>query len=271
MLPGIVLLQNSAPTEDQRAAAALLFAGPKSAITGVQACRRLGLRTTDLPADNRIHLLVPHEHKLLSSAFVTVERTRRMPEPVLRRAVPVAPLVRSVLDAARSLRTRDPVAKLLIAAVQQGHCSINALATELELGSTRGTAIPRRLLTEISDLRSVAELHARRVGEQLNTAPTHWNTDLFGPNGHYIGCPDGWWDDVALAWEIDSLEFHFRSADYKRTLERNTRYAAAGVAVVQTLPSRLLEDPASVICELESAYQAASQRPRPPVHLARLM
>lgn len=269
MLPGVILLQDSAPTEDQRAAAALLFAGPRTLITGLEACRRHGLRPSEFPDDNGIHVLVPHEHKLLSSEYVTVERTTRLPTPVVRDEIPLAPVVRAVLDAARRLRSTDPTSKLLIESIQRGGCSTSALLRELNLGNPRGTALPRRLVGEIEGLRSVAELHARRVSEQLQVQPSHWNVSVYNGERKYVGCPDGWWDDVCLAWEIDSLDFHFRSRDYARTLQRNTRYAAAGITVVQTLPSRLLADPAGVIAELEAAHLAASNRPRPQVSLVR--
>jgi hypothetical protein len=102
----------------------------------------------------------------------------------------------------------------------------------------------------------------------MSKHPTHWNIDLFDTRGNYVGCPDAWWDDVGMAWEIDSFDFHFWRKEYERTTERNTRYAKAGVTVVHTLPSRLLSDPSAVLQDLEAAYRTAASRPRPPVHLA---
>ncbi|MFF5990837.1 hypothetical protein [Prauserella flavalba] len=97
--------------------------------------------------------------------------------------------------------------------------------------------------------------------------PSHWNPTVYGPAGQYVGCPDAWWDDVGLAWEIDSFEFHFSRFDYARTLQRNTNYAAAGLTVVQTLPSRLIHEPGGVLAELGAAYRAAAARPRPTVRV----
>ncbi|MEC3981235.1 hypothetical protein [Amycolatopsis sp. H20-H5] len=116
-------------------------------------------------------------------------------------------------------------------------------------------------------LRSVAEARAKTLSRRLPVPPSHWNAKIQGPDGRYLGRPDGWWDEIALAWEIDSIDFHFTKDGYARTLERNTRYAAAGIIVVQTLPSRLDKDPAGVLAELEAAYRTAASRPRPPVHL----
>jgi hypothetical protein len=142
------------------------------------------------------------------------------------------------------------------------------LSYELENGSPKGTAIPRRVLTQIDNLRSIAEFNARKLGRRLDVPPTHWNPELYYPSGKYLGRPDAWWDDVGLAWEIDSCEFHFYGADQARTYDRNNRYGAAGLIVVQTLPSRLLKEPDAVIAELKAAYAAAALRPRPGVLLA---
>lgn len=265
LLPGIILMSSNPPTTRQKTIAALLFAGSDAVVTGLGACRQYGL---GLPADNGLHVLVPHQHKLLSSEFLTVERTHRMPKPFMQSNTPLAPLPRAVIDAARRMHTETPAAKLLIEAIQRGGCEVAHLQSELKLGTPRGTALPRRLLGQIENLRSVAELHAHRLGRKLTTPPTHWNTKLYDKFGRYLARPDAWWEDVGLAWEIDSFEFHFTGEDYSRTLERNTRYAAAGLTFVQTLPSRLLKDTAAVVAELEAAYLAASLRPRPPVRLA---
>lgn len=268
LLPGVIAMQKGQPTMDQLTAAALLFAGPGAAITGIESCRRHGLRNRELPDEDGLHLLSPHRHKMLSSGFVTIERTRRMPETLIRDEVPVAPLVRSTLDAARRMRATDPVAKLLIEAMQRGRCTPKALSRELEAGSQRGTAIPRRILAEAVDLRSVAELHGRRLADQLAVPPSHWNVELYDAHGNYVGCPDAWWDDVGLGWEIDSMDFHLGQTGYARTLERNTRYTTAGIMIVQTLPSRILREGGAVLRELEAAYRTASGTPRPPVNLS---
>ena len=111
----------------------------------------------------------------------------------------------------------------------------------------------------------MAEARAKELSKRLPVPPSHWNPTIHTPGGVYVGCPDGWWDDVALAWEIDSVDFHFSKDSYARTLRRNTRYAAAGITVVPTLPSRLRDDPRGVLCELEAAYRTAASRPRPSV------
>jgi hypothetical protein len=268
LLPGIVQLQNHEPTTDQRATAALLYAGAGAQITGVESCRRQGMRSAHLPATHELHLLIPHERKIRSTGFVTIERTLRLPAPTVRNNFPLAPLVRSTTDVLRRLYDDEMCTQVLIESIQRGRCTPEMLLRELNNGSQRGTAISRRLLVEWTAVRSMAEAHAKRLSGRLVNPPSHWNVDVHDASGRYIACPDGWWEDVGLAWEIDSFEFHFTRDDYARTLDRNTRYAAAGLPVVQTLPSELTHDPAGVLTKLEAAYLAAKARPRPPVHLA---
>ena len=265
LLPGIILLHNTRPTRRELVIAALLYAGPQAVITGAEACRRYGLHVPQQFPETDVHVLVPHQHKILSSEFVTVERTVRLPGTWVREGIQLAPIVRATTDAVRRLRAEEPVSRLLIEAVQRGRCSPRELVRELEQGTKRGTAIPHRLLAEWLDLRSAAELRAKGVSQRLTIPPTHWNPEIRDATGLYIGRPDGYWEEVGLAWEIDSFDFHFYRDGYMRTLERNNRYSAAGIIVVQTLPSQLRDNPDGVLRELEAAYRTAASRPRPSV------
>ena len=142
------------------------------------------------------------------------------------------------------------------------------LMVELNFGSRRGSAVPRRVLYELElGLRSVAESHGLEVLRKSGLPEAKWNVPIHDTKGAFIAMPDAWFDDVALAWEIDSYDWHFDAKNYARTVARNTRYAVAGVAVVQTLPSRLRDDPAGVIAELRAAYETAKTRSRPPVRV----
>lgn len=263
-LPGIVVLHNATPTRRQLIEAALLYAGPGAIVTGLDSCRLHGL--TRVPDEPSVHVLLPADRKVISSAYVIIERTTRLPEPVLRDGLPLAPLVRSVLDACRRLRAFDPVSALLTEAVQRRRLHPERLRHELDQGSQRGTSVPREVLRDIlCGARSVAEIDAMRVWERTGLAPLMWNCELFDVDGQFIACPDGWCPEACLAWEIDSYDFHFGRGDYARTLERNTTYAAHGIVVVQTLPSRLRNEPDAVVAELVAAHGAARKRPLPTV------
>ncbi|WP_101612303.1 hypothetical protein [Amycolatopsis sp. BJA-103] len=268
LLPGIILLHSNEPTTEQLVTAGLLHGGADTVVTGTEACVRHGLRRAAMPSDPGLHLLIPHERKVRSTGFVTMERTIRMPAPVLRHGVPLAPLIRATTDTARRLKHSEQVDALLIEAIQNGGCHPKALLRELDHGTQRGTAVPRRMLTGWVDIRSMAESRAKLLAQGLPSPPSHWNAAIYDSTGRYLGRPDALWEDIGLVWEIDSFEFHFRKADYARTIERNTRYAAAGLVVVQTLPSRLRDDPEGVLSDLNAAHGVATARPRPDIHLS---
>jgi len=264
LLPGIILLHPTEPTDEQRMQAALLRGGGAAMITGLWALRKHGLR--ELPEPDDVHVLVPDEREITSSGFAVVERTTRLPDPITRDGLLVAPVHRAVLDATRRIRDFDTVQTMLAEAVQRKRCSAERLDKELRLGSQRGSAIPRRALQAIlAGAESVAEADAWEVWKLAGLPPAEWNIRVFDEHGNFIAKPDAWCDDIAFAWEIDSRRWHGEGDGYSNTLARNARYTAAGIAFLQTMPIQLRTEPDRVINDLRAAYAAAQRRPRPPV------
>ncbi|WP_410569541.1 hypothetical protein [Amycolatopsis sp. cmx-4-61] len=264
LLPGVILLHPSEPTDEQRLRAGLLRGGEDSMITGLWALRRHGLR--EVPAPSDVHLLVPHEREVTSAGFAVVERTTRLPNAVTRDGLPVAPVHRAVLDGARRIRDFDTVQGMLAEAVQRRKCTPEQLDRELCRGSQRGSAIPRRALQALlAGAESVAEGDAWEIWKLSGLPPAEWNVNVFDRHGRFLSKPDAWCEDLAFAWEIDSRKFHEGGNHYATTLARNARYSAAGIVCLQTLPSRLRTEPRAVIAELCDTYAAACARPRPPV------
>ncbi|HVX42996.1 MAG TPA: hypothetical protein VHC49_03900 [Mycobacteriales bacterium] len=268
VLPGVVLLNNGTPTGEQRVDAALRYAGADSVLTGNSALHIYGISRA--PAMESVHVLVPADRRRASQRDVVVERTTRIPEPNYRSGFPVAPITRAALDAARRLRKKDDVNALLAAVIQRGATSVPQLLIELERGSDRGSAVPRAVLRDlIEGVRSPAESWGLRLVEASQLPNPTWNVSIFDKKGEFLARPDAWFDEVALAWQIDSLEFHLGPADYATTLQRHAALTAAGVIVVHTLPGRLRSDPDAVVRELQGAYRSAATRPRPPVIVRR--
>lgn len=264
LLPGIILLHPVEPSDEQRLQAALIRGGESSMITGLWALRRYGLR--EFPEPDDVHILVPDEREITSTGFVLVERTTRLPAPVLRDGLPVAPVHRAALDAARRIRDFDTVQALLAEAVQRRRCTPEQLHKELHLGSQRGSALPRRALQAIlCGTESVAEADAWEIWKLAGLPPAEWNVRVFDEQGTFVAKPDAWCDDIAFAWEIDSRKWHSEGDGYADTLARNARYAAAGIVFLQSLPVHLRTEPDRVIADLRAAYAAAQRRPRPPV------
>lgn len=268
VLPGVVLLFTGAPTRDQDVRAALLLCDRGAAVTGLEACRRYGLRRGPLrePGGREVHVLIPHARQRRTVGFVHVERTHRMPEVLFRGGFPLATLPRACMDAARRLRPAGDVVELLSEPVQRGLCSVAALGEELEAGSRRGTAAPRRVLSNLTvGVRSAAEMAARDLWRTTGLPEPWWNAAVHERDGTLLGIVDRWLDDVAMAWEIESTEWHLSPADHDRTVERASRLTAAGVVYSACKPSRILRDPASVTATLRATYEHAKARSRPPL------
>ncbi|MET8756587.1 hypothetical protein [Lentzea sp. NPDC004782] len=226
MHPGVVLLHNGPPTRDQQVTAALLRAGPEAVLTGAEA---------GLPATGpEIHVLVPG--RSAGSGRLIVERASPMPASREVGGFPVVSVERAVVDACRRLRSVDAVTAL-IAAVRRGRCTPSSPAAESRT-NRYGTKLVREALKELGRAESVSERDARRLSRRIRLTTPHWNVTIADSDGLIIGRPGAWFDDVGLAWEIDSRAFHFGPRDYERTLARNSRCAAAGILVVQMLPTR---------------------------------
>jgi hypothetical protein len=205
-----------------------------------------------------------------SSGFALVERTIRLPDPLVRLGIPVAPVFRAVLDATRRMRDFDAIQTMLAEVVQRNRCTPEQLLDELRDGSQRGSALPRRAMAALSEgAESVAEGDAWRLWKRAGLPACERNVHIYDEKGVYVAKPDAWCDDVAFAWEIDSREIHAEWDDFADTLARNARYVTAGVLVLQTLPSRLRTEPGKVLAELRAACETAARRPRPDVHLGR--
>ncbi len=264
MLPGVVRLSSGPPTRDDYREAALVYAGPGAVLTGLDALDLHGLRRMPHPS-GAVHVLIPPDRRRVGAGRVLTERTDRLPEVVAGRW-PLAPVARAALDFCRRSRDRDQVRSIIAEVVQTRRCRQADLVAELAAGSQRGSALPRQVLAEISDgVRSVAEADARRVALRSGLPAPRWNVRLVDLDGRFVAVPDAWFDDVGLAWEIDSREFHILPADYDRTIDRRSAMTAHGIVVLHTQPRRLRGDKPGVLDELRRSHAQAALLPPPSV------
>ncbi|MGE0298669.1 hypothetical protein [Pseudonocardia sp.] len=264
LLPGVVRLSNGPVTRDDRRRAALVYAGPRAVLTGLDALHLHGLSRLPAPA-GPVHVLVPAGIRRAGGGRVLAERTERLPDPVPGRW-PLAPVTRAALDFCRRSRERDIVRSVLAEAVQSRRCTPAELRAELALGCSRGSALPREVLREIIDgVRSVAEADARRIALSSGVPRPRWNVTLVDRDGRLVAIVDGWFEEAGMAWEIDSREYHALPGDYERTVQRRAALMALGVVVMQTLPSALRRDPDGVRSQLRANHARASLLPSPAV------
>jgi hypothetical protein len=265
---GQVRLVGGTPSEDERCDAALRLAGPGSMLTGAAACRRYGLRRA--PDDGAVLVLVDHTRRRKDGDRIFLERTRTLPDPVYRDGFPCAPLERAVLDQARRSTRLDPVRALLAEAVQRRFTTVARLSDELETGSRRGSRLPRAVLVELAaGVRSASEAWAREIALEMEHGGfprIEWNRAVhLASTDQHLFTPDGWIDEVAAAWEIQSVEYHLEPEAQDRDHERRSLMNVHDVVLVEHRPAILRTQRSRVKRDLEAAYERARRRPRPPL------
>lgn len=264
LLPGQVQLDGRRTTPRQFRRAALLHAGPASMLTGIGGAGLHGL--TALPREERVHVLVPAGRRVTSRDFVIITRTTRAPEPVLVGGLPVAPVERCMVDAAARTGDVDMVRALFADAIQRRLCRPDDLVAELDEPRRPYTALPRRVLVEILDgVRSAAEAWARDLVLRSALPAPRWNVALHTRNGRMLGVVDAYWEDVGLAWEVQSQRFHLSPRAQRRDVQKQADLLAAGVLVLPTMADRLVNDRPAALRELVDAHVRASATPSPDV------
>jgi hypothetical protein len=263
LLPGIYLAVTGKPTLDQRTVAALLYAGPRSVITGPAAIRRHRLRS---PGPDTIDVLVPWTVKRQSTGFVRIHRTRRMPRFHATDAIRFAITARAVADAARGFTSLDDVRAVVAEAIQKRHCTIAEIGHELEAGPSYGTVLLRTALAELrAGIRSAAEAWFLKLIKNSDLPMPMFNAWLATADGTFIAEVDAWWADAGVAVEVDSQEFHFYRADWLETNARHGRMLKHGILPHHFPPSRIRTDPGGILDELRSSIDKGLQRPRLPI------
>ncbi|OLZ42986.1 hypothetical protein BS329_40955 [Amycolatopsis coloradensis] len=258
-IPGVILLTDATPTMRQLLKAALSHAGPEAMLTGVQAARLYGVRR--LPPERRAHTLIPHRSKVATWGFAVVERTIHLPEPVKIDGLPVAPLARALIDAARRMEELQSVRAMIHDAVHRGLCTPEELREELAQASTIGSALPRIVVGALQDgVDSAVEQWLETVLERSGLPRPARKAVLRTPDGQgVIGVADAWWPKAGVAMQIRYDEVTLDPGSPSET----PALAAAGLIVVRVSPARLRDQPLVVIQELRAAHRRARQRPPP--------
>ncbi|GAA3384795.1 type IV toxin-antitoxin system AbiEi family antitoxin domain-containing protein [Cryptosporangium minutisporangium] len=256
VFPGLYATFAGAPTEEQRLIAATLYGGPGTQITGVAALRWHGLRY--LPDEPWVHVLKPGGCWKDSRGFVVVTRTKRPDSyPVLRPAFEVCSLARAGADAARAGYSRRDVRAFLAEMVQRRRVTLEQLDAELRNGAVRGSKLLRRVLDEVRDgVGSAPEAELRELtGRSRILPPIRWNPVLVAADGTPLPSPDGWIEEVGLALEMDSDEFHTSLDDLRRTRDRHNRLATCGILTLHFSPWEIRHEPRRVLATIEAAYR----------------
>ena len=66
-----------------------------------------------------------------------------------------------------------------------------------------------------------------------------FNVDLVTEEGEFLACPDAYWPDAGLVFEVDSREHHGDMEDWEHTQRRHAKLTAHGLAVLHASPIRI--------------------------------
>lgn len=257
VLPATYALVTGTLTDEQRRISAALYAGGEAQLTGLAALTWYGFRQS--PRSDDVQLIVPHHARRRSAGFAVVSRALALDDRA--RATPLYPVcspARAVVDAARDLRQLRPVRAIVAEAVQRGYADLTSLDEEIRRARRSRTALIRKAFEEVTaGTRSAPEADLREclAGSSV-LSEIHWNPRLLGADDTSLPTPDGYLADAAVALEVDSQEYHFRPADWTRTLDRHNELSRHGILVLHFTPAQIRREPRRVRRTVEDAYDS---------------
>lgn len=259
LLPGVYLTVSGEPGREQLDMAALLHAGPVSAITGPAALRSYEIEG---PEPRIVDVLVPAARQRSSCGFAVLHRTRLMPPLVaMSGAISYVLPARAVADTARGLSRESDVRAVVAGAVQRRRCTIGQLLEELAHGPMRQSARFRAVLAEVSDgIRSAPEGDLRDLILKSGLPMPLFNPSLY-LNGKFLASPDAWWPQAGVIAEVDSRRWHALPEDWSRTMARSAELGAAGLIVLHFSPHQIRTEPGQVLRKIAGALRTG--RPVP--------
>jgi hypothetical protein len=92
-----------------------------------------------------------------------------------------------------------------------------------------------------------------------------WANPVLRVGALRLPTPDGWFDDVALAVQVHSRQYHSGELDWEKTVSGDGVFAEHGIPLVAVTPRQIAREPPVVLRRIERAYEQASKRPRPAV------
>ncbi|WAP56031.1 hypothetical protein [Streptomyces sp. S465] len=279
ILPGVHLLHPGPPTSEERLLAALLYTasrgqgadggapggGPsgEAMITGLAALALHHFSSVPpLASLDQVDVLVPRTRRLRATGFVRFVRAGTLPGPQYLAGVPTAPVARALADAVARLTDPTLVRGLLTESVRHGHCE--AAAVVAELSAARLLSRPHvvdAVDALLAEGRAIAEGRLYDMVRGHHLPEPLWNVELRLPGGPSLGGVDAYWQEQAVAVEIDARsprqDEHAWRGDRGRTRDHLERL---GITVVRVTPKRLRESLAEQAAVVRTALIAAADR-----------
>lgn len=269
LAPSVYLARKGPATDAQLVEAARQHIGGPFVVTGLVACRALGVPY--VPDEHVLETVIAPGTRVVGSPYLVIHQSGRDLPTWTRDRVQYAMPVRAVVDAGRRLGDLRSVRALLLGAVCRGFCSAAELAAEVEDGAQRGSALVRRASddalagawsapeAEAADLVAAA-VRARRL------PPFLLNPTILR-HGRRVGMPDGWIPGTGVGWQVDSREHHSDDDDFDATLAVHDGFAENGLTLLHVTPRRLRQLGPAWVDLLCTAVQARPPRGAEPAGL----
>jgi very-short-patch-repair endonuclease len=261
LLPGVYLTFTGTPTQDQLDTAALLYGGSGSALTGLAALRRHGVRRPT-GSGTAVDVLIPAKRRRMGTGFVVIRLTTRLPQQVCYSG-PVQYVLpaRAVADAVRGLADLASVRSIVAGAVQTRLCTIDQLQCELQEGPVQGSALMRKAICEVVDgIRSSSEAELKDLLKRGRLPVPMFNARLYFGD-EFVAVVDAWWPDLGVVVEVDSKEWHLTPDKWEQTMNRHARMTALGILVLHFSPRQIRHDPDQVLSIIRQALESRRGHP----------
>ncbi|HVX44955.1 MAG TPA: DUF559 domain-containing protein [Mycobacteriales bacterium] len=252
LLPRVYADPRRSGERDIRLRAALLFAGPGSALshlTALEQWPRLRLSREDI-----VHVMTPIDRDRRSTGFVVVHRhgDRLLPADAVieRNGLPVIRAAPSLVDSWSILPAtarRGPVIEAVSIGLVQAP-EIGDIARSR--ASLRGRAELLRLIALLdAGCRSELEiLGFRTIFSRARLPKAEWQFSVV-IDGHRLVL-DVAWPRLLIAVELDGAAYHTSRAARERDLQRDAALTRAGWVVVRLSYRRVLQEPQAIVAEL---------------------
>jgi len=241
LAPSIYLTGSGPPTDAQLVEAARLHVGDGAVVTGLIACRALGM--SDVPDERLVEVLIGPGTRSASSPFVLVHQTSRPAKTWTRGGCPYAHPARAVVDGARRLPDLRTVRALVLGAVCRRSCTAEELRDEVEQGAVRGSGLVRRAVDDaLAGAWSAPEAEAAaHVGAAVAAGrlPPFLLNPVLRTSAGRVGQPDGYVVGTGVGWQVQSRRHHAGEQDLETTLAVHDAYAAHDLTMLHLTPRRL--------------------------------
>jgi hypothetical protein len=263
VLPEVYLTHPGTPSRRQMLVAALLFAGPESAIDGPDACRFHGIKAVAVDPD-KVHVVVPFGLPARSRGFVVVRRTIVPYDVVVTDLARYVEPATAVISATRRMRAPRSVLAALSDALQRRVTTYDALVRAHVQGPPRNSRLADLALgTLAAGTRSVPEADFRRLAEaSLELPGLTYNVWLRLACGRVV-CVDALIESSGLVHETNGRSAHAREDLFEDLQERHDALTASGLIVLHNSPGRLRDHAREVVAQVERCHARYAGRGMP--------